>query len=145
MRHLISLCVLVAAALTVTACTSTSAASESPGSILAAMSLIDTAGFHGMDTGLNGATPAIDASWLGKTRNARIASAAITWPEELQPQAKAFTDAAARLQAALENDDAAAAAAPAHDTHETQHDLSADAYAYLGTKAGIAPAKGGGH
>jgi hypothetical protein len=70
--------------------------------------------------------------------------AATSWPEEVQPQAKAFVEAAGKLQAALEADDARAAAAAAKEAHETQHDLSADAYAHLAAKHGL-EAGGGDH
>ena len=116
-------------------------ASNEATATLVPVTLIDGAGFHAMDTALAAPGAQIDPQWLGRTRNARIAVASTTWPDDLKPQARAFIDAAARLQAALEEDDAAAAAAPAHDTHEAQHDLSADAYNYLAGKAGIAVPK----
>ena len=120
--------------------------SNEPAEVLPAVALIDGAGFHGIDTALAEPGAKIDAQWLGNTRNARIAVASTSWPDELKPEARAFVDAAARLQAALETDDAAAAAAPAHDTHEAQHDLSADTYNYLAGKAGIAvPTAEAGH
>ena len=128
---------VAAAVLLLSACSASNEATAT----LAPVTLIDAAGFHGIDTALAASGATIDAQWLGKTRNARIAVASTTWPDELQPQARAFLDAAARLQAALEQDDAAAAAGPAHDTHEAQHDLSADAYNYLAGKAGIAVPK----
>jgi hypothetical protein len=131
---------LVAAAVLLVSCSSASASEP-----LAALNIMDSAGFHGMDTTLNGSNAAIDSQWLGKTRNARIAVASTSWPEELQPQAKAFVEAAGKLQAALEADDPRAAAGPAKETHETQHDLSADAYTHLAGKAGIAMPGSEGH
>lgn len=143
MRHLVVFVGLsIAAALFMSACSASSSAS---GGTLAAVNNIDAAGFHGMDTALAASGAKIDASWLGKARNARIAVASTTWPKELDPQAKAFVTAAAELQAALEKDDAAAAAKPAHDAHETQHDLSADTYNYLAKQAGIAVPKAEAH
>jgi hypothetical protein len=143
MRRLSVLGGLLAAAVVVLSGCSTSNESAA---ILAPVTLIDGAGFHGMDTALAASGGTIDPQWLGKTRNARIAVASTTWPDELEAQAQAFVDAAAKLQAALESDDVAAAAAPAHDAHETQHDLSADTYNYLAGKAGIAvPRAEAGH
>jgi hypothetical protein len=130
---------LVVAAVLLASCSSASAAEP-----LAALNIMDSVGFHEIDTTLSSASGAIDPQWLGRTRNARIAVAATSWPEELQPQAKAFVEAAGKLQAALEADDARAAAAPAREAHETQHDLSADAYTHLAAKAGI-HVPGGGH
>src|SRR5215216_1932709 len=115
---------LVAASLVLSACS----ASSEPAGTLAAVNVIDGVGFHGIDTALAASRAAIDAAWLGKTRNARIAAASTSWPDELDAEAKAFVTAAAQLQTALENDDAGAAAAPAHEAHETAHDLSVTAY-----------------
>jgi hypothetical protein len=131
---------LLVAAVLLVSCSSASASEP-----LAALNIMDSAGFHSMDTTLNGANGAIDAQWLGRTRSARIAVASTSWPEELQPQAKAFVEAAGKLQAALGADDASAAAGHAKAAHETQHDLSADAYTYLAGKAGIHEAGNGGH
>ncbi len=132
----------IAAALLASACT----ASVDASGTLSALNNIDGVGFHAVDAALAAPGAKIDAAWLGKTRNARIAVAATTWPKELQPQATAFVTAAAALQAALEKDDVAGAAKPAHDAHEAQHDLSADAYNYLAAKSGISvPKAAGGH
>src|SRR3990170_4868694 len=98
---------------------------------------MDSVGFHAIDTALAESGAKVDAQWLGKTRNARIAVASTAWPKDLAPQAKAFVEAAAKLQAALEQDDPKAAAPAAHDAHEAQHDRSADAYNYLAKQAGI--------
>lgn len=131
--------IVAASAVVFSACTAASAASN--GEILAALYNIDGVGFHGIDEGLHAPGATINSQWLGKTKNARIAVAATTWPKDLQPQAKAFVEATGKLVAALEKDDAAGAAAPAKEAHEAQHELSADAYAYLSGKAGLgAPA-----
>lgn len=139
MRRLSVIGAIVAAAAIVSSACSTASASSN-GDILAALYNMDGVGFHGIDEGLRAPAATINSQWLGKTKNARIAVAATTWPKELQPQAKAFVEASGKLVAALEKDDAAGAAAPAKEAHETQHDLSADAYAYLAGKAGIAAA-----
>ena len=102
-----------------------------PISILAAMVLIDGAGFHGMDEGLNGGEE-IDASWVGKVTRAKQAAQTVDWPEDLKAAADAFIAAATALETALTADDAEAAATAAVAAHETQHDLSHDAYAFLG-------------
>lgn len=139
MRRLGLLGVIAAATAIVFSACGTAGASSN-GEILAALYHMDAVGFHGIDEGLRGPSAKIDAQWLGKTKNARIAVAATTWPKDLQPQAKAFVEASGKLVAALEKDDAAGAAAPAKEAHEAQHDLSADAYAYLAGKAGLTAA-----
>lgn len=127
------------------ACSSGASASGSNAGIVAALNNIDAVGFHGIDDALGKPGAKIEASWLGKVRNARIAVAATTWPKDLQPQAKAFVEAAAALQTALEKDDVAGATKPARDSHETQHELSADAYNYLAKGAGIPTPHDAGH
>jgi hypothetical protein len=128
------------------ACSSGAAAGGANAGIVAAVYNIDGVGFHGIDEALAKPGANIEASWLGKVRNARIAVAATTWPKDLQPQAKAFGEATAALQTALEKDDAAGAAKPAHDSHEAQHDLSSDSYNYLAKASGIAtPKAAAGH
>ncbi len=113
-------------------------AAADTGSMLAAMLLIDTAGFHGMDEALNGDAPAIETSWLGNTRRARVAAEAATWTADTEAAAAAFIEAAQALEAALDNDDIEAAAPAATAAHETQHDLSHDAYAALEAAPGAA-------
>jgi hypothetical protein len=95
------------------------ASASDAGAILAALVLIDGAGFHGMDEGLNGAAPEIDPSWLGDVTSARVAAQAIAWPGESQAAANAFVDAALSLEAALEADDASAAAEPLRPTRRS--------------------------
>ncbi len=136
MRRLATIgAIVVASAIMFSACSTASASSN--GEVLAALYNIDGVGFHGIDEGLRAPGATINSQWLGKAKNARIAVAATTWPKDLQPQAKAFVEASGKLVAALEQDDAAGAAEPAKETHEAQHSLSADAYAYLAGKAGI--------
>ena len=113
------------------------------GAMLAALTVIDGAGFHGMDTALNTPGARIDAAWAGKTRRAIVAAKAISWPEEVRDEAVAFSEASTRLLTALEKDDAAGAAKPAKDGHDTQHDLSTKAWELLGTQAGVKA--GGSH
>lgn len=110
---------------------------EQVAGMIAVLSHIDTAGFHGIDTALSSSSAEIDESWSGHVRNAWIAVAANDWPAPLQPLAKAFTDATAALTAALDRDDREAALAPARDSHVAQHRLSSAGWAYLAQRAGI--------
>jgi len=75
---------LLAAASLLSGC---SASSESA-ALLAPVTLIDGVGFHAIDTALAAPGATVDAAWLGKTRNARIAVAA------LQPVVKEIFDIA---------------------------------------------------
>lgn len=105
--------------------------------VIAVLSHIDSAGFHGIDMALGGASPTIDPSWSSHTRNALIAVVAIDWPDELRPQSKLFTDAAGRLTAALDEGDTKTAAGPAKEVHRAWHTLSSEGWSYLATIAGI--------
>ncbi|MDQ6751843.1 MAG: hypothetical protein M3017_00140 [Actinomycetota bacterium] len=105
--------------------------------MIAVLSHIDSAGFHGIDMALGGATPTIDPSWSSHTHNARIAVAAIPWPDELRARAKSFADAAARLAAALDRGETMAAAAPAREVHAAWHTLSSAGWNFLAKTVGI--------
>ncbi|QDG87100.1 hypothetical protein [Pseudarthrobacter sp. NIBRBAC000502770] len=107
------------------------------GGMIAALSHIDSAGFHGIDMALGGASPTIDPSWAGHVRKARIAAASVSWPDDLQPQLTAFTDAAGRLAAALDEGDTKAASVPAREVHAAWHTLSNRAWNYLAKTSGI--------
>ncbi|MGE3960104.1 MAG: hypothetical protein AB7F65_00310 [Dehalococcoidia bacterium] len=111
-------------------------AEASAGALVAALRLIDTAGFHGMDETLNGDTPAIDASWAGATSRAIAAAQAVAWPEELHAAVDLFVADAQALLEAIEADDAATAAPLAVAVHESQHALSNDAFAHLAGLSG---------
>ncbi|PKN83069.1 MAG: hypothetical protein CVU47_00835 [Chloroflexi bacterium HGW-Chloroflexi-9] len=104
------------------------AAAPDTGDMLAALLLIDSAGFHSMDEALNGGAPAVDAAWLGRAQQARIAAQAVVWAPGAAEAAHAFIEATTALEAALEADDAAGAAPLAVAAHETQHELSHEAY-----------------
>ncbi|MET4901716.1 hypothetical protein PV760_13675 [Paenarthrobacter sp. CC6] len=109
--------------------------------ILAAMTHIDTVGFHGIATTLTGAEPKIDRNWAALIRNARIAVAVTAWPEDLRPAADRFTAAAEELIAALERRDISAVADPAKELHIAYHALSDAGWIHLASRAGIS----GGH
>ncbi|GMU41232.1 MAG: mechanosensitive ion channel protein [Chloroflexota bacterium] len=112
-----------------------------PGDLLAAVIHLDAAGFHAMDDALNGDAPEIDPAWLGAAQRARVAVEAVAWPEGLTDAVEAFVTASAALEAALDADDAAAAAPLAVTAHDTQHALSHEAYHAIGEAE---PASGGG-
>ena len=99
-----------------------------PAGLLAALSLIDGVGFHGIDEALNAGEP-LDPEWLGATSHAAIAVSAVIWPADLTEAAQAFVTAAHDLATALETDDAAAAAPLATAAHDAEHELSEAGYA----------------
>ncbi|WP_427016539.1 hypothetical protein ACQCSX_17675 [Pseudarthrobacter sp. P1] len=105
--------------------------------MIAALSYIDGAGFHGIDMALGSASPTIDPSWSGHAHNALIAVAAVFWPEELQPQATQFANAAGRLAIALEAGETSAAVLPAREVHAAWHTLSSVGWNHLAKTAGI--------
>ena len=107
--------------------------------VLAALTHIDNVGFHGIATNLTGTSPKIDRNWPGLIRNARIAVAAIGWPDEIQDAAERFTAAAGQLADALDQRDANATADPARELHVAYHALSDAGWSHLSKAAGVGP------
>lgn len=105
--------------------------------LVAALTHIDHVGFHAISTNLTGASPKIDRNWSGLVRNARVAVAATSWPEEIQPLAERFTAAAGQLAAILDQRDTNIVAAPANELHVSYHALSDAGWGYLTNAAGI--------
>ena len=105
--------------------------------MIAALAYIDGVGFHGIDVVLSSESPTINGAWRGNIRSARIAVAAIDWPDELQSKAVSFADAAGRLVTALGEDDVETAVAPSADVHGAWHALSDAGWSWLATAAGI--------
>ncbi len=131
----------LALAVTLAACSSSDAAGESTAGRLTALSIIDAAGFHTMDEGLNKPGGAIDPQWLGRVKHGQIAVASVVWPKDLQEHAKTFTEAAETLATALEADNSSTAAPAAKAAHEAQHELSTKGWEGLAKAAGTkAPA-----
>ncbi|MET4901614.1 hypothetical protein PV760_13160 [Paenarthrobacter sp. CC6] len=110
---------------------------------LAALTHIDTVGFHGIATKLTGAEPTIDRNWAALIRNAHIAVAVTVWPEDIRPAADRFTTAAALLVTVLEQRDINAVADPAKELHIAYHALSDAGWSHLASTAGIS--SGSGH
>ena len=105
--------------------------------VLAALTHIDNVGFHGIATNLTGASPKIDRNWSGLIRNARVAVAAIEWPDEIQSAAERFTAAAGLLADALDQRDTDATAGPAKELHVAYHALSDAGWSHLAGTANI--------
>jgi hypothetical protein len=112
--------------------------------LLAALTYIDNVGFHGIATNLTGASPKIDRNWSGLIRNARIAVAAVGWPDEIQTMAQRFTAAAGQLADALDQRDTNTTAEPAKELHIAYHALSDAGWNHLAATADI-PQEDMGH
>lgn len=106
------------------------------GQTIAAVYLLDNAGLHEIDTALVNGTD-LPAGSLGQVQNAYIVAAATQWPAPLKDTASQLTRQLAQLQSALNAGDMNAAMGPAHDAHETGHELSHMAYSWLSAQAGI--------
>jgi hypothetical protein len=111
------------------------------GGVIAAVTVLDTAGLHGMDESL--AAGDLKAGFLGAARRARLVAVATAWPAELAPVAKELTEHLTDLQAALEKEDVKAAATAAHEAHDGGHDLSAAVNGWLAKMGGTTASLGG--
>ncbi|MBT2588382.1 hypothetical protein [Arthrobacter sp. ISL-95] len=113
--------------------------------VLAALTHIDTVGFHGIATALTGAEPRIDRNWAPLIHNALIAVAVTTWPPELQPASDRFTAAVGQLIPTLERRDTVGVAETATELHIAYHALSDAKWSYLDSSAGIQGSEDHGH
>jgi hypothetical protein len=109
---------------------------DSNGAALAALAAVDTAAFHGIDEGLNGDKPEIQAAWAGRVTTAKRAIQTIRWSAEVQTAADAFSKTISALEAQLtaKEPDLAKAGEAAAAAHEAQHTFSEIAYAAIGGK-----------
>lgn len=98
-------------------------------SLLAAEQHLAAAEFHAIDEALNAGES--NPRYLNTVRNSIIVTNAVAWPEELRPEADAFLEAAKDLATALEAEDAEDAGQAASRTHDAQHLLSSEIFAYL--------------
>jgi len=106
--------------------------------VLAAVTFLDTAGYHGIDDAINK-----DRTVPAAARSAALKGQAVlkatAWPAELQPKADALAGILGELAAALEGDspDLAKAGAAAKKAHDAQHEFSDAAWGWLYEKAGV--------
>lgn len=91
--------------------------------VVVAQYVMDTAGFHAMDESLH-ETMTVDPSFLSAVNRVAKVVAQAPWPEALHDQAAAFGETLTAFAAALEADDAEAAAGLAAELHEVQHNFS---------------------
>lgn len=114
------------------------AASDPVGLVMAAVDLVDTAGFHSIAEDLATA-PEINPRYAGQISSVVTAVTATTWPSELQTAVDALRGDLVALQQALEDGDLAAGRAAAEAVHESQHDFSHAAYGWLQGASGGNP------
>lgn len=105
-----------------------SAALESSNLLLAGRYLA-AAEFHAMDAALHDGT--IDPGYLGTVQTTLAAVSSLRWPDGVQDAKEAFVSAARELEAALQAQDATAAAAAAEDAHAREHDLTHAIFEHL--------------
>lgn len=108
--------------------------------MLAAIDIIDSAGFHAMAEEIAEASSMEEVSprSAGRVENARIAATVVEWPGELSGTARAFRADAQALVAALEAGELEAAREASGAIHGSQHDFSHAAYEFFAANAGAA-------
>jgi hypothetical protein len=101
--------------------------------VTAAIDLIDSTGFHGLQEEIEAATSfeEISPRNLGSVQKALWVSMAAPWPELLAESVAAFEKDVQALADALTAGDLAAAQEAAAGAHHTQHDLSGMVYEWL--------------
>jgi hypothetical protein len=97
---------------------------------------LDNAGLHELDQQLNSGQFVPGA--LGKVRKARIAVQNTMWPTGLQDSANNLVGELMQLETALRDEDVAAGAPHATQSHDLAHDVADGTYTWLST--GQAPA-----
>lgn len=102
---------------------------------MAAIDLIDSAGFHDMAQDLAEATE-INPRYASKVTNVLAATLVADWPEDIAGEVEAFAADLDALKTALEAEDLEGARAAGEAVHDTQHDLSVGAYAWLAGQSG---------
>ena len=106
-------------------------ASDQAFEVVIAQYVMANAGFHLMDETLN-ETRVVDPAYAGAVDQVRKVITRTPWPEEFQGQVDAFHEILEEFSAALEADDAEAAATLAAEAHTAQHDLSAALDEWMG-------------
>jgi uncharacterized cupredoxin-like copper-binding protein len=97
---------------------------------LAAVDIVDAAGFHGIAEDLAKATE-VNTRLAGRVRNVQAAVEAAVWPADLQANVDAFVAALESLHEATETEDLDAARTAADEVHDVQHGFSGGWYDWL--------------
>ena len=106
--------------------------------VLAAVTFLDSAGYHGIDDAIN-KDRTVPATARATALKGQAVVRATSWPAELKPKADALAGILGELAAALEGDspDLAKAGAAANKAHDAQHEFSEAAWGWLYEKAGV--------
>lgn len=102
-------------------------------SVIAAQDIIDGSGFHGLSEMIAGAESMEDVNprTVGTVEKALWVSRAASYPESISEALAAFQEDAQALIEALSAGDLDVAKSASHDIHETQHELSNQAFEYI--------------
>ena len=147
MRKTLSPLMLVATAAVAVAVSSCGGDDAADGiDTLAAISFIDGAGLHAIDTSIN-ETKTIPADAQAKAVKLESVAAGAQWPDELEDEAEAVETAFRELAEVLDSDtpDMAKAGAAAKNAHETAHDFSGLVWNHIREEAGLEVEEGSGH
>jgi hypothetical protein len=109
--------------------------SDDPFAVSVAQYVLDTAGFHGMAETIS-ETQQIDPAYLGTVNRVKKILTSTPWPESLANQGQDFVTLLDEFAAALEADDAEAAAPLSDEVHDAQHELSHTIDDWLGAAGG---------
>ncbi|OAI38486.1 hypothetical protein AYO38_09630 [bacterium SCGC AG-212-C10] len=125
---------------------SNSSASGADVTILQSIKILDGAGLHGIDDGIN-KDKAIPATARTVALQMRTTLALTDWPSDLDAKATALNKVFQEFATVLDADspDIAKAGDLAHQAHEGAHEFSHDVWQYLYKKAGVEVADAGGH
>ena len=113
---------------------------------LAAISFIDGAGLHDIDTSIN-ESKNVPADAQAKARKLESVTAGAAWPDELEDEAAAVETAFKELAEVLDADtpDLAKAGAAAKKAHDTAHDFSGLVWNHIREEAGLEVEEGAAH
>lgn len=115
--------------------------------VLNAINILDKAGLHDMDTGIN-EDKEIPANARTTAQQLQAVTNITEWPDGLESRADALAAIFAELAAAVDGDnpDIAKAGEAAKKAHDAQHDFSHDVWEYLYEQGDVSTgAAGGGH
>jgi hypothetical protein len=104
---------------------------------------MDNAGLH--ELAEMSAAGTIPSGALGRVRRARIVVAATQWPDSMKSMADEFVEHAMKVEAALQAENAAAAAPDAEEIHDIGHELSDKVYEWLAGAGGSSVGDGHSH
>lgn len=102
-------------------------------SVMTAMYVVDSFGFHAMSTAYDEATE-VGGRDAGKVAKVLTAVQFTTWPEALEHQVEALVEDLEELHSALEAGDLELSREAFHAIHTSQHDLSGAAYEWMNSQ-----------